>query len=90
LYSLCYHGSFSPLFACRSILVAESYSDNKLSFVEDALLPGEGSRAGRTNSETWEPLEKLSKGEVRCFLRVALVMLSNGASSAASCERRWW
>jgi hypothetical protein len=47
-----------------SILVAESYSDNKLSFVEDALLPGEASRAGRTNSETWEPLEKLSKGEV--------------------------
>jgi hypothetical protein len=44
--------------------VAESYSDNKLSFVEDALLPGEASRAGRTNSETWEPLEKLSKGEV--------------------------
>jgi hypothetical protein len=64
----------------RSILVAESYSDNKLSFVEDALLPGEGSRAGRTNSETWEPLEKLSKGEVSALLDPVFVCIASSAA----------
>ncbi len=59
--------------------MAESYSDNKISFSEDAysadaiLLTAATTDAttaddkkmsGRVNSETWEPLEKLAKGEV--------------------------
>ena len=50
-----------------SILVAESYSDSRISFSEDtAAAAGTLTHAvtGRTNSETWEPLEKLAKGEV--------------------------
>eukprot|EP00286_Rhodomonas_abbreviata_P026156 CAMPEP_0181296284 /NCGR_PEP_ID=MMETSP1101-20121128/4618_1 /TAXON_ID=46948 /ORGANISM="Rhodomonas abbreviata, Strain Caron Lab Isolate" /LENGTH=440 /DNA_ID=CAMNT_0023401131 /DNA_START=172 /DNA_END=1491 /DNA_ORIENTATION=+ len=57
-----------------SVLVAESYMGGSVSFTEDAeSSPGadaeakaagqEASGPGRTNSATWEPLEKLAKGE---------------------------
>jgi len=55
--------------------VAESYSDNKISFQEDAFSTA-GSSVGRVNSETWEPLEKLAKGEVREF-SIVYCMLRN-------------
>lgn len=53
--------------------MAESYSDNKISFLEDgyttaAATAGDVNNvSGRVNSETWEPLEKLAKGEVRQY-----------------------
>ncbi len=44
--------------------MAESYgSDSVINFHEDAAAEGK-SRGDRINSETWEPLEKLAKGEV--------------------------
>jgi hypothetical protein len=45
--------------------VAEGYAGSQLTFHEDGLQPGETNRTARTNSATWEPLEKLAKGEVR-------------------------
>lgn len=46
--------------------MAESYGgSSQVAFVEDGLNPGETNRTARTNSATWEPLEKLAKGEVR-------------------------
>jgi hypothetical protein len=53
-----------------SILVAEGYAGSQLTFHEDGLQAGETNRTARTNSATWEPLEKLAKGEV---LRAVLV-----------------
>lgn len=46
-----------------SILVAESYGGNLVSFSEDGS-SSTRSRVERVNGETWEPLEKLAKGEV--------------------------
>lgn len=45
-----------------SILVAESYGGSKIAFLED---DGSASanKSDRINSATWEPLEKLAKGE---------------------------
>ena len=59
-------------FAC-SILVAESYSNNAIQLVEDVGSP-EKDKADRINSETWEPLEKLAKGEVwQCVWCLSLI-----------------
>jgi len=85
----------------RSILVAESYSANTISFVEDAVHTSlsagttaatpvdpevvvTATSTGRVNSETWEPLEKLAKGEVCsmlcCFVCAGLSMCQRVAS----------
>jgi hypothetical protein len=51
---------------CPSLLVAEGYLGSSLALFEDDGLPvaGEGTeRRKHINSETWEPLEKLHKGE---------------------------
>eukprot|EP00600_Ochromonadales_sp_CCMP1393_P006289 CAMPEP_0174963254 /NCGR_PEP_ID=MMETSP0004_2-20121128/5229_1 /TAXON_ID=420556 /ORGANISM="Ochromonas sp., Strain CCMP1393" /LENGTH=443 /DNA_ID=CAMNT_0016211861 /DNA_START=293 /DNA_END=1624 /DNA_ORIENTATION=- len=51
-----------------SVLVAESYVGGAIKFQEDAFDESSGHSAAdssekRVNSETWEPLEKLAKGE---------------------------
>ena len=43
----------------HSILVAESYTGSKISLKEDHGIDGKMS----INSDTWEPIEKLHKGE---------------------------
>ena len=47
---------------CVSILVAESYSGSRVSFLEET------SANLTITSSTWEPLEQLFKGEVRSFV----------------------
>jgi hypothetical protein len=44
----------------NSLLVAESFVGGRISFVEDEGVSNKKS----INSDTWEPLEKLYKGEV--------------------------
>ncbi len=56
----------------RSILVAESYSGHRLSFVADKGDTPGGGGIKSIRSSTWEPLEKLSKGEVRVKSRSSL------------------
>lgn len=43
--------------------MAESYGGNLISFSEDGA-NSTRSKEERVNGETWEPLEKLAKGEV--------------------------
>ncbi len=61
-----------------SILVAESYSGSRIVFQADRGVPvavngsdsdSQQSMAMSINGATWEPLEKLSKGEVRACVR---------------------
>lgn len=48
------------------MLVAESFLGSSISLVEDEGEPVEVGDSKKTiNSDTWEPLEKLHKGEVR-------------------------
>jgi hypothetical protein len=63
-----------------SILVAESYGNSQVTFVENTATFDENgnpvtspaAQSDRINSEAWEPLEKLAKGEVRwaCVARI--------------------
>lgn len=57
-----------------SLLVAESFSGSDVALAEDQGLPINGTLKKSINSDTWETLEKLHKGEVRLICLTSEIM----------------